>query len=138
MSTQKPGSRFTQGVHHVGLTVDSLDAAVSFFTETLGFERVGGRPEYPSVFVSDGAVMLTLWQAQAPSVAFDRKHCVGLHHVALRVADHDALAAVHDRLRACEGVSVEFAPEALGQGPAQHMMCMVPGGVRVEFFSPGA
>ena len=41
----------TQGVHHVGLTVSELDASCEFFTGLLGWQRVGGNPDYPAVFV---------------------------------------------------------------------------------------
>ncbi len=30
---------------------------------------------------------------------------------------------------------MEFAPEPLGGGPAKHMMCAIPGGIRVEFIA---
>ena len=56
--------RATQGIHHAGLTVPDLSAAQRFFTEGLGFETVGEVPDYPAAFVSDGAVMITLWQAE--------------------------------------------------------------------------
>ena len=74
----------TQGVHHVGLTVTDLDASCRFFCELLGWEKVGGNPDYPAVFVSDGSIMVTLWQARQPSTAkpFDKNNNVGLHHLA--------------------------------------------------------
>ncbi len=77
----------TAGVHHVGLNVPDLAAARAFFTEALHFRQVGERPEYPAVFVSDGEVMVTLWQAEDPASAtpFDRRRNIGLHHLALRV-----------------------------------------------------
>lgn len=128
----------TQGVHHVGLTVPDLQATRRFFIETLGFTQVGEVPDYPAVFLSDSAIMLTLWQADEGAAAFDRRRCVGLHHLALAVADHRALDAVHERFMGCEGVDIEFAPEALGDSGARHMMCAVPGGVRVEFISTTA
>jgi catechol 2,3-dioxygenase-like lactoylglutathione lyase family enzyme len=125
----------TQGVHHVGLTVPDLQATRRFFIDTLGFSQVGEKPDYPAVFVSDGSVMLTLWQAEEGARAFDRRRCIGLHHLALAVADHRALEGLHERLASCEGVTIEFAPEGLGQTGARHMMCSIPGGVRVEFIS---
>jgi len=126
----------TFGVHHLGLTVPDIRATRDFFVDVLGFSEVGGRPAYPAVFVSDGTVMLTLWQASDPAGAtpFDRKNCVGLHHVALRVPDQPALDAVHQRLVEA-GVAIEFAPEALGAAGTRHMMCAIPGGIRVEFIA---
>ena len=55
---------------------------------------------------------------------------------ALAVDNADALKALHEALQATDGVSIEFAPEPLSGGPAQHMMCAIPGGIRVEFIAP--
>jgi catechol 2,3-dioxygenase-like lactoylglutathione lyase family enzyme len=134
MSASTPATR---GVHHVGLTVPDLAAARGFFVDTLGFAQVGERPDYPAVFVSDGTVMITLWQAVDPerAVAFDRKNVIGLHHLALLVESQQALDALHARLAASAGVHIEFAPEPLRGGPVRHMMCAIPGGVRIEFIA---
>ena len=134
MNDQSP---WTQGVHHIGFTVPDVRETARFFTEVLGFQQVGGRPAYPAIFVADGTVMLTLWQATDPDNAspFDRKNCVGLHHVALRVADRDALTSLHEHLSRESGVAVEFAPEPLGTAGIHHMMVSIPGGLRVEFIA---
>jgi hypothetical protein len=60
-----------------------------------GWRVVGQRPEYPAAFVSDGQQIATLWQVEAPdqAVAFDRRTNVGLHHLALAVADRAGLDA---------------------------------------------
>lgn len=128
----------TQGVHHVGLTVTDLDASCDFFTGLLGWEKVGGDPDYPAVFVSDGSIMLTLWQAKEPLAAkpFDKNNNVGLHHLAISVADLETLNKIHQKLVAAENVVIEFAPELLRNGPAIHMMCYEPGGIRIEFIVP--
>ncbi len=130
----------TQGAHHIGLTVPDIAATKAFFTDVLGYDVVGGRPAYPAVFVSDGATMITLWQASDPASAtpFDRKANVGLHHLALKVAGHEALAALAEKLKTTDGVEIEFAPEALGETPLRHMMTTIPGGVRVEFIAAPA
>lgn len=128
----------THGVHHVGLTVPNLAETRAFFVEVLGFEQVGETPGYPAVFVSDGTTMITLWQAEDPSRAtpFDRKRSIGLHHLALRVQDRDALERLGERLGVQESVAIEFAPEPLGAGGAQHMMMTIPGGIRLELIAP--
>ena len=128
----------TRGAHHIGLTVPDLARTRAFFADTLGFAQVGEIEDYPAVFLSDGAVMITLWQALDPATAvpFDRRNVIGLHHLALQVEDADALATLHRALDAAEGVEVEFAPEALGGGATRHMMCAIPGGIRVEFIAP--
>ena len=129
----------TRGAHHVGLTVPDLAKTRAFFVETLGFDEVGEVPDYPAVFLSDGSTMITLWQAEDPATAvpFDRKNSIGLHHFALRVDDEAALANLHGTLSKTDGVTVEFAPEPLGDGPVRHMMCAIPGGIRVEFIAVG-
>ena len=77
----------TQGAHHIGLTVPDLAKTRAFFIDTLGFDQLGDVPDYPAVFMSDGATMITLWQAENPATAvpFDRKNVIGLHHLALKV-----------------------------------------------------
>ncbi len=124
----------TQGAHHVGLTVPSLTEARSFFIDALGFEQVGEVPDYPAAFVSDGNIMITLWQAEDPATAtpFDRRRNVGLHHLALSVGSTDALAALARDLGTRTDTDIEFEPEALGQSGLRHMMCRIPGNIRLE------
>jgi len=130
-------TQMTQGVHHIGLTVDKLDVSVKFFTELLGWEQVGSNPDYPAVFVSDGTVMVTLWQARDPNKtkAFDKNNNIGLHHLAIKVKDRKTLDTIYEKLAAEESVKIEFAPELLREGPAVHMMCYEPGGIRIEFIA---
>ena len=86
--------------------------------------------------ISDGKTMLSLWQIADPAggAPFDRRRNVGLHHVALLVADTDALDEVHARIVAA-GAAIEFAPEMRADGKAKHLMCNIPGGPRVEFIA---
>lgn len=127
----------TQGAHHIGLTVPNLAKARAFFLDTLGFSQVGEVADYPAVFLSDGTTMITLWQAVNPeaAIAFDRKNVIGLHHLALSVPTAGALDALHETLKTTDGVQIEFGPEPLGGGPAKHMMCAIPGGIRTEFIA---
>jgi catechol 2,3-dioxygenase-like lactoylglutathione lyase family enzyme len=124
----------TQGAHHVGLTVPDLEAARSFFIDALGFEEVGEKPEYPAVFVSDGSIMITLWRVadSAHAVPFDRKTNIGLHHLALRVASHAELESLCAEFKSRQDVEIEFEPEGLGKGGLRHMMCRIPGRIRLE------
>ena len=132
---------FTRGAHHVGLSVPDLDAATAFFCEVLGFTVAGERPDYPARFVSDGTILLTLWQVKDPATAtpFDRRTNIGLHHLALGVADDAALDIVHERVGKHPGTTIEFAPEPIRPGAAtRHFICTMPGGVRIEFATPFA
>ena len=137
---EKPTAPLTGGVHHVGLTVPNLKETNAFFIDALGFNQIGEVPDYPATFLSDDKIMVTLWQAEdaANATPFDRKNVIGLHHLALIVEDQAALDAIHDRLQIADGTSIEFAPEPLGSGPTRHMMCNIPGGIRVEFIAPAS
>lgn len=127
----------TKGVHHIGLTVLKLEDSASFFTSILGWQEVGRNKEYPAIFVSDGSIMVTLWKnKQNPPVAFDKNSNLGLHHVAFMVNSENSLNSLHEKLTQ-NGIKIEFAPELLRQGPAMHMMCYEPSGIRVEFIWPG-
>lgn len=139
MTEQKTNGAITQGAHHIGLTVPNLEQTRKFFTETLGYDQVGEVADYPAVFLSDGNLMITLWQATDPdnAVPFDRKNVIGLHHLALTV-DTDSLDGLYERLQNSADVDIEFAPEPLGDMPVRHMMCNIPGGIRVEFLAPNA
>lgn len=130
-----PDTPLTLGVDHVGLTVQKLDASVDFFLNCLGWTKVGGKPDYPAAFVSDGKSVLTLWQVEDPDdcVGFDRRKNLGLHHIALKVADEAALNSLFEGVSTWPGVTVEFAPEPSGAGPKIHTMIKEPGGLRVEF-----
>lgn len=133
------GKPLTQGIDHLGLTVRNLNVTRDFFIECLGWKLVGERPSYPAAFVSDGHIMLTLWQVANPDglVEFDRKTNVGLHHLALRVESEVALNEIFARVSGWPGVVSEFAPENLGEGPKRHAMVYEPGGIRLEFdFDP--
>jgi catechol 2,3-dioxygenase-like lactoylglutathione lyase family enzyme len=123
---------YTLGVDHVGLTVSDLERSRRFFVDCLGWQVVGENPAYPAVFVSDGTTRLTLWQADASANGFDRHRNVGLHHLALKVADLETLRELHARVSRWPDVVVEFAPELVGKGPRVHCMVREPGGVRIE------
>lgn len=131
----------TRGAHHVGLAVPDLDAASGFFCDALGFTIAGERPDYPARFVSDGTILLTLWQVADPASAtmFDRRANVGLHHLALGVADDETLETVFARVSAHPGAAIEFAPEPIRAGAkTRHFICAMPGGIRLEFATPFA
>lgn len=126
----------TAGVHHVGITVPNVNETAAFFETVLGFNRVAEREDYPAIFVSDGTVMITIWQVQDASQAtqFDRKNVVGLHHLALKI-DNAKLDDLSDTLSARDDVTIEFTPQSAGGGKARHMMFAIPGGVRMELIA---
>jgi catechol 2,3-dioxygenase-like lactoylglutathione lyase family enzyme len=125
----------TLGVDHVGLTVRDLQQTRRFFCECLGWRVVGENPSYPAAFVSDGQDRVTLWQVTEPEecAPFDRRRNLGLHHLALKVADLPSLHSLFAKVSAWPEVVVEFAPEPSGKGPRVHCMVNEPGGLRIEF-----
>ena len=125
----------TAGVHHLGLSVEDVKQSAQFFCDVLQFKQVGEKSDYPAIFISDGIVMLTLWQTQPQPVSFNRQQNVGLHHFALKVADEATLLDLHQRLQRHPQVEIEFSPELLGENPIKHMMCLIPGGIRMELIA---
>lgn len=127
----------TQGIHHLGLTVKDVKETAAFFCEQLNFNVVREVPDYPAIFISDGSIMLTLWQATQTDTAvpFNRHNNIGLHHFALKVTDERALQQLYRQLSGVTGVGIEFEPQPLGQSNVRHMMCTIPGGLRVELIA---
>jgi len=128
-------AKLTFGMDHLGLTVKNVEESAKFFIQHLGFERIGGKADYPAIFLSDGTVRITLWQLKGPEAGneFNRFSNVGLHHFALKVEDA-RLDELHERL-ASAGVFVEFSPELVGGGPSRHMIVTDPSGIRIEFIA---
>lgn len=138
---QSTHKTLTCGVHHVGLVVRRLEESAQFFTGMLGWQEVRRDDSYPAIFVSDNTVMLSLWATRAPAgpqtvQAFNKDINIGLHHLALQVESKDALHEIYRRLLE-HAVHIEFPPELLRDGPAQHMICYEPSGIRLEFIWPG-
>lgn len=127
----------TTGFNHVGLTVKDLTASTRFFVDTLGWTLKGKDTSYPASFVSDGNMLVTLWQAKTPNkiINFDRKNNVGLHHLAFSVQTSNDLDTLHERFKLVPSVVIEFGPELSYGGPAKHMMIKEPSGNRLEFKS---
>jgi lactoylglutathione lyase len=134
-STISQSKVMTKGLNHLGLTVKNLQASADFFINTLGWKKAGGYPDYPSIFVTDGEIFLTLWQTKDASkvISFDRKNNVGLHHLALTVASEEILTELHHRFISVPNLVIEFSPELNGKGPTIHMMIREPSGNRIEF-----
>lgn len=125
----------TKGVHHLGLTVEDLDEAVGFFVGLLGWKEVRRDSEYPSVFVSDGTILLTLWKAQIKEpLAHDRKKNLGLHHFALLVESKEELLKMYEVIKSSK-FEIEFSPEPLRGGPTEHFIFYGPSKIRMEFIN---
>jgi lactoylglutathione lyase len=130
----------TQGINHLGLSVLDIDSSSRFFVQQLGWVESGRDESYPRTAVSDGHIRLTLWQVDRSLDVqpFNRRRNVGLHHLALEVASEERLMELADQLKGQREVTIEFMPELGGKGPRKHMMCLEPGGIRIEFVWPGS
>lgn len=127
----------TNGTHHIGLAVSELEQSAEFFTKLLGWKEVKRREDYPAIFVTDETLMITLWKTQIEEpIKFDRKSNIGLHHLALQVVNKEALFRIFKTLKANQ-IEIEFEPTVIREGPAMHMMCYEPSGIRVEFYWTG-
>ena len=130
--TTNTNNKLTAGVSHVGLAVSKLDKSVEFF-QAIGYKTIGGDPKYPSVFLSDGESMITLWQTDDNATSFDRRRNVGLHHLAIKVPTLEALQQAYDTVMAIDGVKSDFSPQELTGTPLTHAMVFEPSGCRIEF-----
>ena len=118
------------GVHHIGIAVDDLDAAVATYAALFGAilehrERVEDQGvEAASLHVGRSRIeLLAPLGPDTPVGKFLAKRGPGMHHVAFEVAD---LAAELDRLKA-DGV------ELIDESPRRGMF-----GLQVAFVHPEA
>lgn len=126
----------TNGIHHLGLSVSKLEAAIEFFTEALEFNLVGRDEGYPAAFLKDDSVVITLWATEGNPAPFDRKKNEGLHHVAFNVKSSDALESLYHRLIERTDITVEKEITAMSPGSTtRHFFIRIPGGPRVEFIA---
>ena len=120
-----------RGIHHLGLTVRSVDASAAWYQAVLGF-RPDGEFEAPDgarrkVFLRHSGLDVRLGLTQhrgGDQTPFDETR-VGLDHLAFRVADRAELAAWAERLSAA---GVTHSPVAAANS--------IPGAVVLVFRDP--
>lgn len=132
------------GLHHVAVVVPSLEAALPFYTGTLGL-RAGEPHELPgqgvrAVFVESAGTRLELIEPTEPSSGVGRflaeRGRPTLHHVCYEVAD---LAATLRELEASHVELVDRVPRAGLAGRVAFLHPRASGGVLIELIeSPGA
>ena len=144
-----------RGIHHVGLVVDDLDAAVDFYGALLGMEvieRDSWRAPDPAVdsavglvgSSADGVMLrgsggyLELWQYHSPAQVGDDPaqqgaHERGLRHLAVEVDDVDEALA-----RVVELGGAETGEPIRSEGGAAAVYCRDPFGTIIELMSAGA
>jgi len=104
----------TRGVHHLGIAVDDLEAAILVYADLFGAtlehrERVEDQGvEAASLRVGDSRIeLLQPLAADTPVGRFLAKRGAGMHHIAFEVED---LAAELDRLKALDVVLIDEQP----------------------------
>ncbi|MCY4273008.1 MAG: VOC family protein [bacterium] len=145
-----------RGIHHVGLVVDDLDAAVAFYSQLLHMEVVerdhwrAPAPRYDQAVglqgsSADGCMLrgsgsyLELWRYLAPEGAGEDPaacgaHERGLRHLAIEVDDVEAALARVAEL----GGSKMGNPVELSDDGAAAVYCRDPFGTIIELMSTGS
>src|SRR5271156_6594818 len=105
-----------QAIHHIGVAVDDLDAAVASYQRLFGAElehrttEVFDGLEAASVLVGDGRVeLLTSNDPETPIGKFLAKRGPGIHHLAFEVED---ISSELERLGADGTPPIDEAPRA--------------------------
>jgi methylmalonyl-CoA/ethylmalonyl-CoA epimerase len=130
-------------VHHVGIAVDDLDAAIATYAALFGAalerrEAVAEQGvEAASLLVGDARIeLLAPLGPDTPVAKFLAKRGPGMHHVAFAVAD---VAAELERLKADGAQLIDERPRI---GLFGHQVAFVhpeaTGGVLAEFVSDGS
>lgn len=123
----------TAGVHHLGLTVTSLERSKQFYQDLFGWKELGTDPKMGYAFLTDGTTMITLWQQS--DTAYDKAHA-GLHHFAMAVGSPDDLVRAEQVLRK-KNIRIHYdriVPAREGAKEAE-LYFYDPDGIRVELFS---
>ena len=88
------------GIDHVAVLVKDIDAALPYYTETLGFtviadDRVEAvQARLVMMQLGEGRLQLVTPIAEGPIAEYLRTHGEGLHHIALKTGDIDTV--VHE------------------------------------------
>ena len=123
-----------QGVHHTGLTVSSLDAALAWYGEHLGLTtlearwRVEGRGMEVAYLCDGGGHRVELFELEDPSGLPP----VGRDHLAFTVADVDAEVA---KLEAA-GVPIAVRPTRVEAASLTYAFFADPDGNKLELVQP--
>ena len=88
----------TSGISHIGLSVPDLDAAVAFWTATMGFELVDRQPSLAFLVHREGRIGLGLSDHGGVVTGPCDERRAGLDHLAFGVPDAAALQAWVRRL----------------------------------------
>lgn len=138
--TSDPASAPPQhaGFHHISLNVQDVERSAAWYREVLGFERLTGyeTPDFARVILrhpGSGAILgVSRHRAAVASEPFDERRA-GLDHLALRVADADALG---DWVTHLDALGVEHSEVKPGAIPGSFLVTLRdPDGTQLEVFA---
>ena len=111
-----------EGVQHVALIVDDLEAAFDFYENTLGFRRAV-RPDFgfAGAWYTVGGQQIHIFPGDVAS---------GRHHIALQVTDLEA------SITALEGANVKVTRSQHYPGAGRQAFFKDPSGNRIELNQP--
>ena len=130
-------------LHHVGIAVPSIEEALPFWRDTLGYQATAPR-EVPGTgvricFLASGAARIELVEALDPDSGVGRfvaeRGRPTLHHVCFEVRD---LRATLPELAARGHRLIDLVPRVGAEGPVAFLHPSVAGGVLVELLETEA
>lgn len=128
-------------IDHIGIAVESLEASLAFYRETLGLplaeiEEVPDQMVRTAIFpTGEGRIeLLEPTSSESPIAKFMAKRGPGIHHIALRVAD------VKSKLAELEAKGVQLIDREPRLGAGHNMIAFVhpksTAGVLLELCQP--
>lgn len=118
------------GISHIALTVNDLPAAVTFWSQVMGFEKAGETPHYCLLLERSSSIGLGVTQHDdGDGLPFDHRR-VGLDHLAFAVDDLAGLVAWAERLDS-HGVGHSGV---VNSDAGHHLNLAAPDGVPIELF----
>jgi catechol 2,3-dioxygenase-like lactoylglutathione lyase family enzyme len=129
-----------EGIDHVVLLVDGMDAATRFYTEVLGCSLDNDLPQYGMRQLRAGAALIDLVDISSREGAWARPEVKGgrnVDHVALALAPADA-NSIREHL-AAHNIAIEEEGERIGaQGRTLSFYVRDPDGNQIELSFPPA
>jgi glyoxylase I family protein len=125
------------GVHHVDLTVSSIERSLPFYRELLGplgwhrLSEVEGERGETIWYLGGASCSVGLREAQSDGDEYDRYE-VGLHHIAFEAQSRAAVDERADWLRST-GALIESAPQEYTYSPGYYAVFFYdPDGLKLE------
>lgn len=120
------------GIGHVVLRVRDLERSSRFYTDLLGFRKVGEIPGRMAFFTATGENHHDLaLMAVGPNAPSPHPYGVGLYHFAIQLPSDDAVKAAFGRL-AQAGAVIEGASD---HGVSHSIYIRDPDGIEIELYA---